>query len=157
MHFTRLLILLFAGHALCDGPLQGTFLSNGKNRQIPGVPWYQCLGCHALIQAGMVLVITNSIWLAIAELIIHAATDYAKGLNWISGAADQGIHFGCKLLWAIIMVADPVYVKALLEDFALDTVAVIAVVLVALAYTAFNSELAQESRRNYTDYQPEHF
>jgi hypothetical protein len=100
--FMRLLIFLLAGHALCDYPLQGKFLSNGKNRMIPGIPWYQCLAAHVFIHAGMVLLITHSITLALVELVIHTASDYSKGRNWIGFNVDQSIHFGCKLAWAAI-------------------------------------------------------
>lgn len=107
----NVLFLLFAGHALCDYPLQGDFLARGKNptNPIPGIPWQQCLFAHSLIHAGMVLVITQSLWLASAELVIHAATDYAKCVGWFGAApakafnVDQAIHFGCKIVWALIV------------------------------------------------------
>src|ERR1700678_4445267 len=113
-----LLLLLFAGHALCDCPLQGDFLAKGKNRwkAIPGVPWGQCLFAHALIHAGMVFLITKSLWLGVAELVIHAATDYAKCAGWFGSQTfgteginatafniDQAIHYSCKVLWAFIV------------------------------------------------------
>lgn len=122
------LILLLAGHALCDYPLQGDFLARGKNRfaPLPGTPWYQCLWAHAMIHAGMVLLITQRPWMAIAELVIHAATDYAKCAGWFGASPispnslrtrlmglpefsgyfafnlDQGIHVACKILWAVL-------------------------------------------------------
>lgn len=99
-----LLLLLFAGHALCDYPLQGDFLAKGKNQKapIPGVPWYQCLFAHSLIHAGMVMLITRSLWLGLAELWIHAATDYTKSAGRISFNQDQAIHYGCKVAWCAI-------------------------------------------------------
>lgn len=97
-------LLLFAGHALCDYPLQGDFLAKGKNHKapIPGVPFYHCLAAHALIHAGMVYLITRSFWLALAELTIHTMTDYAKCDGRISFNQDQAIHYACKLLWGIL-------------------------------------------------------
>lgn len=97
----RLLLLLFAAHALCDYPLQGDFLARGKNHKapLPGVPWYQCLAAHALIHSGAVLLITGSLWLALAELVIHTATDYAKCDGRINFNQDQAIHYGCKVAW----------------------------------------------------------
>lgn len=102
----RLLLLLFAGHALCDYPLQGDFLARGKNAfaPLPGVPWYQCLLAHALIHAGMVQIITGSSALAFAEFIIHWFTDYAKCEGKLTFNQDQAIHYGCKALWAILAV-----------------------------------------------------
>ena len=100
----RRLLLLCAGHALCDYPLQGDFLARGKNHKqpIPGVPFGQCLSAHALIHAGMVLVVTESVSLALAELAIHAATDYAKCDGRITFNQDQAIHYSCKATWAIL-------------------------------------------------------
>ena len=100
-----LIILLFAGHALCDYPLQGDFLSRGKNpANHVGVPWYWCLSAHALIHAGMVLLVTRYISLALGEFVIHSVTDYSKVKGWISCDTDQYIHFGCKLVWALLAV-----------------------------------------------------
>jgi hypothetical protein len=97
-------LLLFAGHALCDYPLQGDFLAKGKNHKAPiaGIPFWQCLFAHALIHAGMVYLVTRSTWMALAELGIHTATDYAKCDGRITFNQDQAIHFGCKVLWGIL-------------------------------------------------------
>jgi hypothetical protein len=131
------LLLLLAGHAVCDYPLQGDFLARGKNHKLgrcvcgkeivevkkgfwaagpevcvdnhwhkpllPGVPWYQCLLAHSLIHSGAVLLITHSLWIALAELVIHAATDYAKCDGRISFNVDQAIHYGCKAAWAALV------------------------------------------------------
>jgi hypothetical protein len=101
----RLLFALFTAHALFDFPLQGEFLSKGKNHTnpLPGVPWYQCLFAHSLIQAGAVAMITGSPVLALAELIVHAITDYAKSEKWISFNVDQAIHYASKVLWAVLL------------------------------------------------------
>lgn len=98
------ILLLFAGHALCDYPLQGDFLARGKNHKNPilGIPSWQMLLAHALIHSGMVYLITRSLWFALAELAIHAATDYAKCDGRISFNQDQAIHYTCKLLWAVL-------------------------------------------------------
>jgi hypothetical protein len=98
------LILLLAGHALCDYPLQGDFLARGKNHTnpIPGIPFWQCLLAHALIHTGMVFLVTRSVWLALAELVIHTITDYAKCSGWIDFNQDQGVHVLCKLAWSIL-------------------------------------------------------
>jgi hypothetical protein len=100
----ELFALMVAGHALADYPLQGDFLAKAKNHAapIPGVPFYQALGAHSAIHAGFVGVITGSIWLALAEFTIHAATDYAKCDGRISYNTDQAIHIGCKFAWAAL-------------------------------------------------------
>jgi hypothetical protein len=50
----------------------------------------------------MVLLITGSVWMACAELVIHAATDYAKCDLKLTFNQDQAIHYVCKLLWAVL-------------------------------------------------------
>lgn len=97
------LLLLFAGHAVCDYPLQGDFLAKGKNHRnpLPGVPWYQCLFAHALIHAGTVYLFTGNSILGLAELVIHAGTDWLKCDGKINFNVDQGIHYGCKVIWWI--------------------------------------------------------
>lgn len=104
--FFWLLLMLCAGHALCDYPLQGDFLARGKNPNapIPGIPWRQCLFAHALIHAGMVTLITGSVVLGILEFCIHAATDREKCEGKLTFNQDQAIHYGCKLLWAVVAV-----------------------------------------------------
>jgi hypothetical protein len=98
-------LALFAGHALCDYPLQGQFLSDLKNpvsNRDPQSPWWLGMFAHCSIHAAMVLFITGSLWFALAELGIHWATDYAKCINWINFRTDQAVHYGCKILWGLL-------------------------------------------------------
>jgi hypothetical protein len=98
------LILLFAGHALCDYPLQGDFLARGKNHRQPllGIPWWQCLTAHALIHAGMVFLITQSTTFAALEFVVHFWTDYAKCDGKLTFNQDQAVHYAFKVLWAVL-------------------------------------------------------
>jgi len=98
------LLLLLAGHALCDYPLQGDFLAKAKNRTspIPGVPWYHGLGAHALIHGGMVALVTRSTAMGIAETVIHAVTDDLKCSGRLTYNQDQAVHLACKALWALL-------------------------------------------------------
>jgi hypothetical protein len=99
-----LLFLLLATHAVCDYPLQGDFLSRGKNHRspLPGVPWYQCLTAHALIHGGAVALVTGSVWLGVAEFVLHASIDYGKCDGRYGFDADQGLHVACKAAWAVL-------------------------------------------------------
>lgn len=99
-------LLVFA-HFLADYPLQGDFLGKGKNRvtPIPGIPFYHPLTAHAVIHGGFVGLITGTVWLGIAEAVIHWITDDAKCRGWIGYNTDQAIHIGCKLVWVGILVA----------------------------------------------------
>ena len=94
---------LLVGHALADYPLQGDFLSRAKNRTapIPGVPWYQALGAHALIHAGVVAYLTGLWWLGALEFIAHAVIDDAKCKGRLTFNQDQGLHALCKVLWVV--------------------------------------------------------
>lgn len=104
--FTWYLLMLCAGHALCDYPLQGEFLARGKNHTAPfaGMASWQLLLAHCFIHMGMVLLITGSVWMAVAELAIHFVTDYAKCDGRINFDQDQAIHYACKLMWVAIIV-----------------------------------------------------
>jgi hypothetical protein len=101
------LALLIAGHAIADYPLQGDFLAKAKNRfaPIPGVPWYQALGAHAVIHGGLVLAITGSLTLGLAEIVSHFLIDDAKCAGRISYNTDQSLHIACKVAWALALYA----------------------------------------------------
>lgn len=98
---------LLVGHALADYPLQGDFLSRAKNRvaAIAGVPWYQALGAHSLIHAGIVGAITGSVWLAAAEFVSHFVIDDLKCTGRLTFNQDQSLHMVCKLVWLLIAFA----------------------------------------------------
>lgn len=98
-----LLFWLLVGHALCDYPLQGDFLARAKNHRapLPGVPWYQCLIAHSLIQAGMVTFVTHSQLFGIAEFALHFVTDWMKSDGWIDYNQDQAIHVLCKIAYVV--------------------------------------------------------
>ncbi|AGT11166.1 DUF3307 domain-containing protein [Paracoccus aminophilus] len=101
-----LFALMVFGHMLGDYPLQGAFLSRAKNRSdpLPGTPWYQALAAHAIIQGGIVGIITGSLVLALLETVIHALIDDAKCRNKIGFNLDQLLHILCKLLWIGLLV-----------------------------------------------------
>jgi hypothetical protein len=132
------LLLLCAGHAVCDYPLQGDFLARAKNhraqqcscgktvvrlRKCPAefwacgpevcsdghwhkgivvMPWWQALFAHAAIHAGMVLLITGSLWIALAELACHMVIDWLKCDGRIGFSTDQALHYAFKILWAVL-------------------------------------------------------
>ena len=107
MNIAQTLFLLLAGHALADYPLQGDFLAKAKNRAapIPGVPFYQALGAHALIHGGVVAIVTGIWWLGLLEVIAHAVIDDAKCTGKIGFNEDQFLHVLCKLWWLALFVA----------------------------------------------------
>lgn len=102
--FLGLLALLVVAHALADYPLQGDFLARAKNRTapLPGVPWWQALAAHSAIHGGMVVAVTGSLTLGVAEAVIHFITDDLKCRGKIGFNTDQGIHIACKVVWACL-------------------------------------------------------
>ena len=107
----ELFFALCCGHAIADFPLQADFPARGKNRHTPpfAIPagqqpqriWPHCLTAHALIHAGTVWVITGSSIIALAELVLHWAIDFAKCENWTGIHTDQALHYACKLAYAV--------------------------------------------------------
>lgn len=97
---------LLVGHCIADYPLQGDFLARAKNRAapIPGVPWYQALGAHAIMHGGVVGLITGIWWLGVLEAIAHAAIDHAKCSGKLTFNQDQALHIACKLLWVGVVL-----------------------------------------------------
>lgn len=106
-----LLLLLFFGHALADYPLQGEFLTKHKNHTLDTSEWRwgskKSMFAHSTIHAGFVLLFTGSALLALAELVIHFATDYSKCDGRITSNQDQAIHYACKVAWWAITVFAP--------------------------------------------------
>ena len=113
------LVMFFAltiGHAFADFPLQGDFLSRGKNRNGPPMQladgkrgpenlWVYLMSAHCLIHAGFVWIISGQVLLALAELVLHWSIDAAKCEGRTSFATDQWLHIITKaayvgILWA---------------------------------------------------------
>ena len=104
--FLTALFLLCFGHSLADYPLQGQFLSDGKNRHtaIGKLFWPYYLSSHATIHAGFVFIITGSLYLALAEFVVHGTTDWMKCEGKIGMRIDQIVHYGCKIAWAAVAI-----------------------------------------------------
>lgn len=99
--------MLLGWHALADYPLQGDFLARAKNHTapIPGVPWYQALGAHAVIHGVGVAYITGSLAMGVAETVAHFVIDHGKSAGIIGYDEDQALHVACKVAYvAILMV-----------------------------------------------------
>lgn len=102
MEYITLIFLLFAGHALADYPLQGDFIGKFKSRHSPNPfpdechPWVALLCAHCLIHAGVVYALTQNLWLALIELVLHFIIDLAKNEKLINFNVDQSLHFFCK-------------------------------------------------------------
>lgn len=109
-----LFFALVVGHAFADFPLQGDFLSRGKNRN--GTPpqladgranpkdlWIYLMSAHCLIHAGFVWFITGYFIFAIAEFVLHWIIDALKCEGRTSFAMDQWLHILSKLVFVVII------------------------------------------------------
>ncbi len=109
-----LLFALLIGHALADFPLQGDFLSKGKNRN--GTPpqladgkanpkdlWVYLMSAHCLIHAGFVWIISGYLVFALAEFVLHWAIDALKCEGRTSFATDQWLHILTKVAFVVIL------------------------------------------------------
>ena len=98
---------LVVGHAVADYPLQGEAKATEKSRHSRSplqtqVPWFYWLSAHSLIHGGFVALVTQSVWLGLAETILHWGIDFIKCEGWTSIHQDQGLHLGCKAAWAAL-------------------------------------------------------
>ena len=111
-----LFLALVIGHAFADFPLQGDFLSKGKNRHLPSPKladeketpkslWVYLMTAHALIHAGFVWLITGSVVLALVELITHWIIDVMKCENKTSFEIDQWLHVVMKIVYVALIWA----------------------------------------------------
>lgn len=104
MDFWHIFALLIFGHCVADYPGQGDFLAKAKNHIAPvsGVPWYQALGAHSIIQGGVAGIITGSLFIGLAETVLHVYIDYIKSDGGLTYNRYQAMHVACKLMWAFM-------------------------------------------------------
>lgn len=97
----ELFAALIVGHAVADYPLQGDFLAKAKNRTapIPGIPWTDAMLAHVVMHGGVVWLLTQSLWLGLAEAAVHFIIDDAKCRGRIGFRTDQLLHLAFKALW----------------------------------------------------------
>lgn len=109
-----LLFALLIGHSLADFPLQGDFISRGKNRHLeppkladgkesPKNLWVYLMSAHCLIHAGFVWLMTGFLAFAMAEFVLHWVIDVLKCENKTTFALDQWLHIFCKIVFVGIL------------------------------------------------------
>ncbi|MEC5126672.1 DUF3307 domain-containing protein [Verrucomicrobiales bacterium BCK34] len=108
-----LFFALLIGHAIADFPLQGDFLSHGKNRKLdppkladgkaPTTTWIYLMTAHALIHAGFVWLISGYLIFALIEFVLHWLIDVAKCEGKTSFALDQWLHVITKAVYVVIL------------------------------------------------------
>lgn len=95
---------LFVGHAVCDFAFQSQFMAENKNpfKANPQFPWFWIMFPHCLLHAGAVYFITGSLFLAIAELVVHFGCDVLKCKDETTFGQDQMLHYGFKIILGVL-------------------------------------------------------
>jgi hypothetical protein len=106
-----LLFKLIIGHAFADFAFQSDVMAKGKNKNNKTIPpigqkyfpcWTYWLTAHALVNCGVIYLITNNAGLALIEFISHWIIDYNKCDNKLTVHQDQALHFMTLLIIAIL-------------------------------------------------------
>lgn len=99
--YIELLFLLCIGHAFADYAFQNDFIAQAKNHktEVGKLFWKWVLPSHGLIHALPVYIITGSLFLSVAEFVVHSIIDWAKCDGRLTFQQDQLLHLGCKILW----------------------------------------------------------
>jgi hypothetical protein len=92
-------------HAIADFPLQGEYIAHQKSRKTATSrgDWIVALIAHCVIHAGGVWLVSGSLALAAAELILHGLIDLGKGEEKFGLVTDQMFHLVCKLAYVLIL------------------------------------------------------
>jgi hypothetical protein len=96
---------LLLAHAVADTILQPKWIELHKHRSDAPSTWPIGLGTHGLIHGTFVAAITGSIMLGVAEMAVHAITDFGKGEGWYGTYADQAIHVTSKVIWVLLALS----------------------------------------------------
>lgn len=104
MDFLTVLFLLMGSHFICDYPLQSDFIAQGKNRntKLGRSYWTVVLPAHGMTHAMGVMLITQSLGLALFQLVTHVIIDFIKCDNKISFHLDQYLHFSVMFITAVL-------------------------------------------------------
>lgn len=109
---------LMIGHAIADYALQPPNIALGKNRH-SGPPagyderlhgkrqpiWILVMTAHALIHAGMVLIITGDPVLSVWQLLTHFLIDVLKCERMFNLWVDQFLHTSVLAVTAVVAVS----------------------------------------------------
>lgn len=109
---------LMIGHAIADYALQPPNIAQGKNRHSGPPPgydeaihgkrqpiWILVMTAHALIHAGMVLVITGDPVLSVWQFLTHFLIDTLKCERLFNVWVDQFLHTSVMAITAVVAVS----------------------------------------------------
>lgn len=111
----NLIFLLLAGHFLMDIILQSDFVATNKNRN--AIPkgynpdlhgprqnvWPYVLTAHAMSHGLAVLFVTQSLILALIEVVSHWTIDFFKCEKKYGIHTDQALHLSFKVLYIALI------------------------------------------------------
>ena len=103
--FLTRLFLLCVGHAFSDVAFQTEWMAVNKHRTRPNAVkglWVFALTAHALVNAGVVILITGNVFLGVLEFIAHWLIDFGKCEGWYNLVTDQALHLTSKIVWCIL-------------------------------------------------------
>jgi len=115
MHLINLFFLLVFGHCIADTTFQTDAMSRGKSRHNPINPdrvpvgqkpmklWPMWLTHHAMIQGGVVYLLTGSFLCFYLEIISHWIIDFFKCESKYSPIEDQLLHLSMKSLYIVLL------------------------------------------------------
>lgn len=96
-------IKLILSHAWCDYTLQSDSMAKGKCHRSGGQIWPYWLGAHAATHATGVWYFTGSVWMGLAEFVLHWLIDFLKCENVTNIHQDQLLHVICKVVYVLIL------------------------------------------------------
>ena len=107
-----LFYMLVGAHCIGDFGLQSDWMATNKNRHVRDrytneertklqIIWPHLLFAHCMIHGFLVTLVTQNLWAGLAEIAVHAATDFAKCEGWFGFHTDQAIHVAAKLVWVL--------------------------------------------------------
>jgi len=99
----RLLFELILGHFFADIALQDIWMAETKRAFGEGYDWVMLHIAHGMMHAMVVYLITNSMVLALVELVTHVGFDYAKCRDMMGIFEDQICHLVMKIIYASII------------------------------------------------------
>jgi hypothetical protein len=117
--FLELIFRIAFAHALADFVFQTDTMARYKSRindaariKDPATPlnmrkssWEYWLSAHALVQGGMLWLLTGIAWWGMAETVVHWIIDYLKTQNRFALHTDQFLHLLTKVVLVIIALA----------------------------------------------------
>lgn len=104
MTLDKVFVLLLLCHQLADQPWQSDLMARAKRGQMDGCPAWLGLLYHGFMHGALVLLVTQSMVLFVAETLAHAFIDRNKCRGRLNVVEDQLLHVMCKVLWIVYLV-----------------------------------------------------